>query len=317
MRTRLGRSWRAVPGPVRASAEVVVAAVRGYVEDECTTYAAAIAYYAIFSIIPLGLITLSVFGLFADRQAIVDWVFEQVPLRETEDVRANVEEIVRRAQQFSPASLGFGLVFLTWASSGIFGAVRNGLNATAHAKVSRPFWRGKLIDILLVMVVGALVALSVAATAMARVVVARVDGAAPFPMDRALMTEIVGLVLAPVVTFTMFLVLYRVTPAARPAWRDALAGAALATLLFELAKNLVAVVIAQSSFSRDTAIYAGFGTALAFLLWMYVNGSILLFGAEFGRALRRRREARAAAGAPAPELLAAWSGHTGSELSQH
>lgn len=315
MKERTRRAWRQIPGPLRAPFEVVAAAVRGYVDDNCPTYAAAIAYYAIFSVIPLALITLSVFGLFADRQAIVNWVFEQVPLQETESVRANVEEVVRRAQQFSPASLGFGLVFLVWSSSGIFGAVRNGINATAHLKGSRPFWRGKLIDILLVAVLGALVTVSVAATATARVVVARVDGSAPFPFDRQAATEVTGLVLAPLVTFTMFIILYRVAPAARPAWRDALPGAALATVLFEAAKNVVAIVVAQSSFSRDTAIYAGFGSALAFLLWMYINGSILLFGAEFARALRLRRQAGDRV--PAPELVAAWSGRGGSELSQH
>ncbi len=315
MKERARRTWGKVPGPLRAPFEVVVSAVRGYLDDNCPTYAAAIAYYAIFSVIPLALITLSVFGLFADRQAIVDWVFEQVPLQETESVRENVEEVVRRAQQFSPASLGFGLVFLVWSSSGIFGAVRNGLNATAHVKGNRPFWRGKLIDVLLVAVLGALVTISVAATATARVVMARVDGSAPFPFDRQAATEVVGLVVAPLVTFTMFSILYRVAPAVRPAWRDALPGAALAAVLFELAKNLVAVLVAQSSFSRDTAIYAGFGTALAFLLWMYVNGSILLFGAEFARALRLRRQTGERV--PPLALVAAWSGRGRSELSQH
>jgi membrane protein len=288
---------------------VVTATIRGYVDDNCPTYAAAIAYYALFSIVPLGLITLSVFGLFADRRAIVDWVFEQIPLQETADVRASVDEIVRRAQQFSVASLGLGVAFLVWSSSGIFGAVRNGLNATAHERGVRPFWWGKVIDVLLVAAVGALVTLSVGATAVARVVVGWADGVGPFPFDRGLMIELVGLGLAPAVTLVMFLVVYRVTPAVRPAWRDALAGALLATLLFELAKNLVALVIAQSNFWRDTAIYAGFGWALAFLLWMYINGSILLLGAEFGRALRLRREARLLAETgPGPDLVAAWGG---------
>ncbi|GIW14038.1 MAG: hypothetical protein KatS3mg062_1477 [Tepidiforma sp.] len=315
MRERARRSWRAVPGPVRTPFEVVAAAVRWYLDDDCPTYAAAIAYYGIFSVIPLGLITLSVFGLFADREAIVNWVFEQVPLEQTVQVRGNVEAVVRRAQEFSPASLGFGILFLVWSSSGIFGAVRNGLNATAHVKGKRPFWRSKLIDILLVAVVGALVTVSVAATATARVVAAKVDGNAPFPFDRQAATEVTGLVLAPVVTFTMFVVLYRLTPAIRPAWRDALAGAVLATVLFEAAKNVVAVLVAQSSFSRDTAIYAGFGSALAFLLWMYINGTILLFGAEFGRALRMRRMRDSEA--LTPDVVAAWSGSGGSELSQH
>ncbi len=309
MKARARRLWLAIPVAVRAPFEVAAATVRAYIDDSCTTYAAAIAYYAIFSVVPLGLITLSVFGLFADRQAIVDWVFEQIPLRETEDVRANVEEIVRRAQQFSPASLGFGLVFLLWSSSGIFGAVRNGLNAAAHRQGSRPFWRGKLIDLALVAVLGALVSLSVAATATARVVVARIDSVGPFPFDRGLAVELLGLGLAPAVSLALFVILYRVMPAARPAWRDVAASAVLATVLFELAKNVVALLVAQSSFSRDTAVYAGFGSALAFLLWMYVNGSILLFGAEFGRALRMRREARrAAAEAPGADAVAAWSG---------
>ncbi|HKS91139.1 MAG TPA: hypothetical protein VJQ83_04355, partial [Tepidiformaceae bacterium] len=33
-------------------------------------------------------------------------------------------------------------------------------------------------------------------------------------------------------------------------------------------------------------IYAGFGTALGFLLWIFVNASVMLLGAEFGRAVK-------------------------------
>lgn len=304
---RTRRAWGALPGPVRAPFDVIGATVRFYLDDGCPTYAAAMAYYAIFSVVPLGLITLSIFGIFADRQAIVDWVFTQVPLRETADVRDSVDAIVSRAQQLSVASLGFGIVFLLWSSSGVFGAVRNGLNAAAHARAERPFWRGKLIDLALVVFAGALVSLSVAATATARLLVGRLDDGTWLFVGRERALQVIGLGAAPVVTFVMFFVLYRVTPAVRPAWRDTIAAAALATVLFEVAKNVVALVIAQSSFTRDTAIYAGVGSALAFLLWMYINGSILLLGAEFGRALRARREGAGLQALP-PEAVAAWGG---------
>jgi membrane protein len=85
----------------------------------------------------------------------------------------------------------------------------------------------------------------------------------------------------------MFALLYKYVPTVRPPWREALGGATFATLLFEITKNLIATFIAYANFSRDTAIYAGFGTVLAFLIWMFVNASILLLGAEFGRAIRR------------------------------
>ncbi len=317
MKERLKWLWHLVPGPARAPFEVVTKTIALYIDDSCSTYAAAIAYYAIFSIVPLSLITLSLFGLVVDRDRIVDWVFEQVPLEESETVRNNVDELVQRAQDFSPASLGFGIVFLIWSSSGIFGAVRKGLNAAAHLKLGRSYWKSKLVDFALIPTVGVLIIVSVALTAITRNVVRRVDEIGPVPLDANLAIQLAGYAIPAMVTFVMFMLLYRFAPAARPHWRDALAGAAAATLLFEFAKNMIAIILAESSFSRDTAIYAGFGTALGFLVWMFVNASILLLGAEFGRAIRMRRDL--ALGVPgenevvSPEFVATTAPSTGTQ----
>ena len=80
-----------------------------------------------------------------DREEIVDFVFEQVPLQDTADVKANVNEIVHRAQEFSLASLSFGVITLLWSGTGIFAAVRRGLNAASHRTTPRPYWRAKLL----------------------------------------------------------------------------------------------------------------------------------------------------------------------------
>lgn len=289
----LARAWGSLPGPLRRPFEVISTTIRLYVDDGCSTYAAAIAYYAIFSIIPLSLITLSVFGLVIDQDRIAEWVFDQIPLKETESVRSNVDEIIRRARQMSPASIGFGAVFLFWSSSGIFGAVRKGLNAATHLRKGRPYWHGKLIDFALIPALGLLIVLSVGLTAMARFVVESVDEIGPLRINTPLALQIAGYVLPALVSFSMFSLLYRYVPTARPPWREALAGAAFATVLFEGAKNLIATVVAYADFSRDTAIYASFGTALGFLVWMFMNASILLLGAEFGRAVRRPEAAAA------------------------
>src|SRR5262245_31876368 len=121
-RTRASRDTlrpvsKLVPSPIRRTFSVFRRTVSLYLEDGCSMYAAAIAYYAIFSIVPLSLVTLSVFGLVVDEDRIAQWVFDQVPLQETESVHANVEEIIHRARAISPASIGFGVVFLIWSSS--------------------------------------------------------------------------------------------------------------------------------------------------------------------------------------------------------
>jgi membrane protein len=301
----VARACRALPRPVQRPFIVLGTTIRLYVDDGCSTYAAAIAYYAIFSIVPLGLITLSVGGLVIDQDRIADWVFDQVPLQETQGVRDNVDEIIERARKISPASIGLGFLFLIWSSSGIFGAVRKGLNAATHLRKGRPYWHGKLIDFALIPALGLLILLSVGLTAMTRLVVERVDELGPINIDTNVALQIAGYVLPAVISFTMFLLLYKYVPTIRPPWREALGGAAFATVLFEAAKNLMATVIAWSDFSRDTAIYAGFGTALGFLVWMFVNASILLLGAEFGRAIRHEQGEEMMDEVPMPPEFAA------------
>ena len=88
-----------------------------------------------------------------------------------------------------------------------------------------------------------------------------------------------------VISFAMFAMLYRYVPTARPRWPEAIAGAVFATFLFEVTKNFYAFVFSLTAFSKDTAIYAGFGNALGVLLLFFLTASILLLGAEFGRAL--------------------------------
>jgi len=268
----------------------MVRTYRYYSEDDCGIYAAAIAYYAIFSLVPLALITLSVFGLIVDRSVIVDFVFDQVPLEDTAELRDDVDKIVGQARNISLAGLSLGFLGLIWSSSGIFGAVRRGLNATSHRR-GRRFWHAKLIDIALVPSIGVLIILSIAMTGLAQFALEQIDEVAPIPIDTNLAARLVTTYLLPaVVSFTMFLVLYRYVPSRRPTWGDALVAATFATILFEVAKNVFAIAIGFSSFSQDAAVYASFSTPLIFLFWTFVNGSILLLGSEFSRALEGPEE---------------------------
>jgi membrane protein len=285
----LRRAGRAVPDGFRRPAAVVAATFRLYHEDQCATYAAAIAYYAIFSLVPLALIILSIFGLVVERESIVRFVFDELPLQETQSVRDSVDSIVRRAQQVSPAGLSFGLLALVWSGSGIFAAVRRGLNAASHRDQGRPYWHSKLIDIALIPALGALIILSVGITAVAQVVVEEAGSVGPVDFDTNLAVRVIAYAVPAAISFAMFCLLYRYVPTNPPSWREALAGATLATVLFEAAKDLYATFLTVTPFTRDTAIYAGFGTALVFLFWMFINASILLFGAEFARAVARER----------------------------
>lgn len=285
-----------VPGFIRRPAGVVVRTFQFYSADNCSIYAAAIAYYAIFSLVPLALVTLSIFGAFVERDEIVDFVFEQFALQDTASVRQDVDQIIGRAGEFSLAGLSFGAVGLFWSGSGIFSALRRGLNATTHMPQGRAFWRSKLLDLALVPSVGLLIVLSIGLTAASRVAIDRAGDLGVIEINGGTATRLLGIFLPTLVSYPTFVLMYRFVPSHRVGWREALVSAGFATVVFEAFKNVIALVFSFTAFTQDQAIYAGIGTALVILFVVFLAGSIILLGAEFGRAAMRGSETAGAEG---------------------
>lgn len=283
---RHGQPVRVAGAAARLVATVAHRTVRLYLEDHCGTYAAAIAYYAIFSLVPLTLVTVSIFGLFVDEREVTDFVFDQFPLEDTAQVRADVESAVSRVQDISLAGLGIGVVALLWSSSGIFAAVRKGLTRATGGRDPRPFWHGKLVDFALIPASGLLMFALLFGSSMAQVVVESLSRAGPLPVDTNLAVRGATFGVTLIVSFAGLLLLYRLVPEPRPSWRLATVSAAFATVLFSVARVISAVGFQYTPFTRETALYAGFGSVLVVLLWMFITASIVLLGAEFGRAAR-------------------------------
>lgn len=294
-RARLEEARGLVPGFIRRPAGVVVRTFQFYSADNCSIYAAAIAYYAIFSLVPLALVTLSIFGAFVERGEIVDFVFEQFALQDTASVRQDVDQIIGRAGEFSLAGLSFGAIGLFWSGSGIFSALRRGLNATTHMPRGRAFWRSKLLDLALVPSVGLLIVVSIGLTAASRVAIDRAGDLGVIEINAGTATRLLGIFLPTLVSFPTFVLMYRFVPSHRVGWREALVSAGFATVVFEAFKNAIALIFSFTAFTQDQAIYTGIGTALVILFVVFLAGSIILLGAEFGRAAMRGEETTAAA----------------------
>src|SRR5262245_52151686 len=73
------------PGAVaRKVGHVIPEAVKGFVEDQCPQQAAGIAYRVLFSIAPLAIVLVSIFGLVLQddsiRDDVVDAVVDALPI---------------------------------------------------------------------------------------------------------------------------------------------------------------------------------------------------------------------------------------------
>jgi membrane protein len=86
---------------------------------------------------------------------------------------------------------------------------------------------------------------------------------------------------------TMFYLGYRYVPRRRPRVMAALGGAVMASVLWEVAKQLFALYIKR--FGLYDQIYGPLGVLVAFVMFVYYSAIVFVLGAAYVAALDSRR----------------------------
>jgi membrane protein len=97
-----------------------------------------------------------------------------------------------------------------------------------------------------------------------------------------------------VMTFGIFLLIYRFVPNYKTHWRYIWPGALIAAVLFELGKS--GFIWYLREFANYTQVYGSLTSAIVLLLWAYISSPILILGAQVSsetEKLYRRGEAQA------------------------
>jgi membrane protein len=85
----------------------------------------------------------------------------------------------------------------------------------------------------------------------------------------------------------LFAVVYRVLPAVRLRWKEALVGGSVTSALVTVANQVIGLYF---RFAHFKSLYGAGAAVLVVLLWVYLSAQVFLFGAEFTWALARRQE---------------------------
>jgi len=284
----LARALRRQVVIARKLARVIPAAVERFVADQCPQLAAGIAYRVLFSIAPLAIVLVSIFGLVLQddnfRRDVVDAIVDALPVSAAgrEDVEDAITAIATPASAAGLASL---LVF-AWAASGMMTAIRQGLERAMGVTESRPPVRGKLIDLLLIVGAAVLVLVTVGITLLGSLL-QRTSGRLGDVVGVGAGTLAGGIVHAASfgLTIVVVLLLYRFVPARGLRIRDGLVGAIVTALLLRLISVASGWIYAGTT--RLSVVYGSLTTLLVFLYSMYLYSSALLLGAEVAAAWLR------------------------------
>lgn len=281
LRQRLAQAYECLNERSGGWLALARATIEAFQADEGPLMAAAIAYYTFFSFFPLALFLIALGSFFlesAEAQARVLALLQQALPASGDLIRRNIRQVLEaRGAIGLVAALGF-----LWSASGVFSVVNGALNKAWNVETSPPFWRGKLLGLGMVTIMGVMLfLLSLTSTALFNVV-RRLQslplGWQPLRGDRlwGVLTTLLPLTFSTL----MFLLLYKVVPYTRVGWGEAWRGALLAALAWEMAKGLFAWYLG-SGLARYNLVYGSLGAVIVLLLWSYVTGTILLLGAEF------------------------------------
>ena len=241
-------------------------------KPDAVNTAAAIAYFAVFSIFPLILLSIAIasfsFGSLVDPRLIVQRL-EFIAPGLDQLLGQNIDAIVRARGTVTIIAL----VSLIWSSSTVFYMLTGDLKEIWGIKRNRPAWKRQGLALLSVLaLVGPFLFLASLASSM----MTNLDTWLPGPI-----IPVVGVAswaLGILLDIALFMVLYLALPHATSSWREILPGAIGAGLLWEIAKK--AFLIFVSTFiSTSNLVYGSVAAVIALLTWAYLSGLIILFGA--------------------------------------
>ena len=273
-------------------------AAYGFSTHECLTRAAALAYYAVFSLPPILLIAIYVAGLLFGQRAATGQISTQLGSFVGPQAASQIQTMISSAGQNRGSGLFAGLLAfagLVVTSTAAFVQLQRTLNrvwSVEQDEDSIESVAGKrVLSFLMVIGMGIILLASMAFGTL----VSTLGDRLPFRMTGTV-NYLTELLLPWLVISFVVAVMFKVLPDARVRSRDVAVGAMLTAALLVLAKFGMAMYLSRATVANS---YGAAGAFAVLLLWLYISAAILLIGAEFTAAwaLEHGREIEPTAGA--------------------
>jgi membrane protein len=261
-----------------------------WMEDQAPTLGAALAYYTVFSLAPLLIISISIAGLVFGKEAAQGQIFDQLRgLLGDESGRAM--QVMVRSAAAEPATgllaTLIGFATLLFGASGVFGQLQTSLNAIwgVQPKAGRGILgiiQDRILSFGFILVVGFLLLVSLFLTAAIAFIGHRFGDMIP---GMEAFAQILNSVFSLAVITLLFAMMFKFLPDAKIAWRDVWIGALITAALFTVGKFALGFYLGRSGVASS---YGAAGSLIVLLLWVYYSSQIVFFGAEFTQVYANR-----------------------------
>jgi membrane protein len=275
---------------VKRLGRIFMAAAKDWSRDKSPRLGASLAFYTLFSLSPLIVITITIASLWFSHKAenqgkASDQIFQQIGGLIGEDNAHSLQRMLVQPNQKKQgvfATVAASVMLLVGAT-GVFIQLQDAFNEIWEVQ-SKPgqgikgFIRHRLLSIAMVLGIGFLLLVSLILTA----------GMAAFGKymsghfgNLEWLWQILNNVISFGVVALLFAMMFKYLPDVKVSWHDVWVGAFITAMLFTIGKYLLGMYIGKSSL---VSTYAAAGSLIVVLLWVYYSSQILFFGAELTQA---------------------------------
>lgn len=264
-------------------------------KDNAQTLGAALAFYTTFSMAPLLILIIAIFGIILGKEAVQMEIMRQVRELIGEQGAGAVKVMIEAAYRpgTGKAATLIGIFVILVGSTSAFVMLQQALNIMWGAKPNHAssLWdlvKNRLLSFVMILFVGLLLVLSL----IQGIVVAALTGfLQEWVSIPGVFLQLSDLGFTMLLVTLLFALIFKVLPEVDIAWSDVWVGAAITSLLFTLGKFLIGLYLARSTIS---SAYGAASSLAIMLMWVYYSAQVFFLGAEFTQVYANRFGSRVA-----------------------
>jgi len=251
------------------------------VADRVLGRSAELAYYFLLALFPLLLFLTSLIGIVMGsgtglRHSLFNYLSAVLPGSAYQLVDSTMFDV---SASSGGGKVGFGILAALWAASSGMGALGDALNAAYKVEESRPWWKQRLMALMLTVVLGVLIISALVLVLYGGKIAAWL--AASYGFDGIFTTGWAVLQWPLVLVFLLlgFALIYYWGPDLKDQdWKWVTPGSVVAVALWLLISFAFRLYL--HFFDSYSATYGSLGAVIVLMLWFYLTGAAILVGGE-------------------------------------
>ncbi|WPP51048.1 YihY/virulence factor BrkB family protein [Catalinimonas niigatensis] len=273
--------------------------IRAFQENDAVIYAAAIAFFTVFSLPSVLIIIVKVLGSFISQAQVQENLAMQMEELIDPARAGEILSIIEKSNLRESGTLLsiISIIFLLVSATVIFTIVQKALNSIwrvkPRSKISvRKFAKDRLLSFSMIILLGFLMLVSLLLEALLSIA----NDYLPFFFSdyTVYFLETGNYIISILLISIIFTLTFKFLPDAKIRWKDAGVGAVVTSILFTLGKLLISFMLSNTNI---TSAYGAAGSLAGILIWVFYSSLIVLIGAMFtnvyaaniGREIRPRK----------------------------